>query len=182
MDQTVTLTVLEKNRAPIVSSNPPTLAVKDEPYTYAIKAADPDGHDLRFSLSPATTATGHGPISIDPATGLLTWTPDAPGTYRIQINVVDELGLGVAQIYDVQVLLTASNDRPRFESTPPLTAEAGSEYVYVVQATDPEGRPLTFTPLTTPANARQRHADALARPSANRSRPPLDRAGRAADQ
>ena len=152
VDQTVTLTVLAANRPPVITSAAPTQAVKDKVFTYAIKATDPDGHKLTFSSGAATTAIG---VSIDPTTGLLTWTPGTAGIFRIQINVVDEFNLGVAQIFDVNVLATVPNDPPRITSTPSLLAEQGAVYVYDVNATDPNGDALTYrlvTPSSLPSN------------------------------
>lgn len=53
-------------------------------------------------------------MTVAATTGLLTRTPKATGTYRIRIDAADALGLGGAQIYDVQVLWTAPNDPPIF--------------------------------------------------------------------
>ena len=123
VDQSVTLTVRATNRPPTISSSPKTQAVKDKPYTYAIHATDSDGQSLHYALGSSTTATGN--ITVNPTYGFLTWTPGTVGTYRIQINVIDELGLGVAQVFDVEVLATAPNDPPRITSAPSFSAEAG---------------------------------------------------------
>ena len=126
--------------------------MKDKPYTYAIHATDPDGQSLHYALGSSTTATGN--ITVNPTNGFLTWTPGTVGTYRIQINVIDELGLGVAQVFDVEVLATAPNDPPRITSAPSFSAEAGVEYVYDVNAVDPEGLTPTYqllTPATLPS-------------------------------
>ena len=99
-----------------------------------------------------TTAVG---VSIDATTGLLTWTPATTGTFRIQINVVDEFNLGVAQIFDVNVLASVPNNAPRITSTPSLLAEQGAVYSYDVNATDPDGNTLTYrlvTPSSLPSN------------------------------
>ncbi|MFN6161464.1 MAG: putative Ig domain-containing protein, partial [Planctomycetota bacterium] len=153
-EQSANLNVIATNRQPVISSQPSTQAVKDKPYAYAVEASDPDGHKLTFSLGAATNASGGG-LAIDANTGLLSWNPHTAGVFRIQINVVDELGMGVSQIYDVNVALTPPNNAPRITTTPALEAEVNTLYTYDANATDPDGDTVTFRlvePATLPPN------------------------------
>tara|TARA_E500000305_G_scaffold36763_3_gene28012 strand:+ start:86 stop:17857 length:17772 start_codon:yes stop_codon:yes gene_type:complete len=134
VDQTVTLTVRSVNRPPMITSRPPTQLVINDSYDYTVLANDPDGNTLTYSLGDQTTATG---ITINSATGEIDWTPTTAGTYRIHVNVFDEYGLGVAQLYDVEVLGAPPNFAPYITTRPAVEAEAGALYTYDVDAFDP---------------------------------------------
>jgi hypothetical protein len=58
-----------------------------------IVASDPDGDDLTFSKI-------SGPGSIDPVTGVLTYTPDTSGVYSFVISVSDETASDTANFTD----------------------------------------------------------------------------------
>lgn len=80
--------IMIANRPPEITSTPPT-AVSNI-YTYEVKAADPDGDNLTYSLE-----AGPPGMTIDPATGVVRWDlPQAadvkPGTgYKVKIVVSD---------------------------------------------------------------------------------------------
>ena len=139
-EQLVTLTVAGANRPPVIESDPPVIAVRNELYDYTIRASDPDGHRLTYSLAPNSEILASDPnVDFDPTTGRLQWTPDALGVFYVQINVVDEFGMGVGQGYRVQVLATAPNAAPRITSSipEPLMAEVGQAFALTVTADDP---------------------------------------------
>ena len=60
------------NQAPNITSTPPTSGTVGIEYQYDVEADDPDGDTLTFSLTSAPTG-----MSIDPASGLISWTPTA---------------------------------------------------------------------------------------------------------
>ena len=142
--QTVTLTVRGANRPPQVVAAPPTIGYIGVQYSYDFDATDPDNHTLTYSLGAATTATGT--IVLNGQTGQFDWTPDTLGVQTIQIDIVDELGMGIAFVYQVDVLAAPSNNPPQITSTPQLFAEVGVQYQYDVEATDPDPNPtITYT-------------------------------------
>ncbi|MFY9222374.1 MAG: putative Ig domain-containing protein [Blastocatellia bacterium] len=59
------------NRTPKISSMPPT-EINGDQYIYQVSAKDPDEDLLRFQL-----VEGPPGMTLDPASGLLTWKPDA---------------------------------------------------------------------------------------------------------
>jgi hypothetical protein len=70
---TVTVTVVQPNRPPVITSTPNTAATVGQPYSYAVQATDPDpGDTLTFSLT--TVPAG---MTINATTGLIQWTPVA---------------------------------------------------------------------------------------------------------
>ncbi|RMF85416.1 MAG: PASTA domain-containing protein, partial [Nitrospirae bacterium] len=71
---TVSFEVLPENAPPRFVGAPKTTATVGFPYLWAVSAADPDGDPLTFAL-----LQGPAGMTLDPATGLLQWTPD-PGS------------------------------------------------------------------------------------------------------
>jgi Ca2+-binding RTX toxin-like protein len=67
-------------------------------YAYDADASDIDGDTLVYSLAEAPAGA-----SIDAATGLVKWTPQAPGQYRFVVRVGDGHGGSAEQAYNVDV-------------------------------------------------------------------------------
>src|SRR6202011_3368138 len=56
------------------------------PVTYAAHAIDPNNHPVSYSL----LGPGNG-ATLDPTTGVLSWTPPGPGTYTFTVAAADSL-------------------------------------------------------------------------------------------
>lgn len=99
---TVRLSV--RNRPPEITSTPGTQATAGRTYQYQAQAADPDGDAVTFSL----TASPAG-MTIDPASGLVGWTPQAAqvGTHPVGVRVEDAWGGFDTQSYDLSVSTVA---------------------------------------------------------------------------
>jgi RHS repeat-associated protein len=137
--QAFTVTVAPGNRAPTIDSTAPTTATVGAPYAYDVEASDPDvGDVLTFSLPLAPAG-----MSIDPASGLIAWTPaagqegDAPVTVRVSdgagafaeqsfVVTVEPAGSGVTDFLRPVVELLAAPD----------TVPVGSPIALTVSATD----------------------------------------------
>jgi hypothetical protein len=95
--QTVTVTVNEANRPPVVTPVADQLARIGEPLSFAVYAQDADipDNDLLFSLEGAVPAGA----AIDPATGQFSWMPVAgqTGTHVFDVVVADN---GVPSLTD----------------------------------------------------------------------------------
>jgi FtsP/CotA-like multicopper oxidase with cupredoxin domain len=127
------------NVAPVITSTPITTAAELVPYRYQVTAADVNGGRLTYTLT--TKPTG---MTIDPNSGLITWTPNsrAAGSPKtVGIRVFDAGGLYSSQVY---TLVVQNNVPPTVLSTPPLTAQVGVEYRYHFQVSDPQG-PITYS-------------------------------------
>ena len=135
------VTVRALNTPPIVTSAAPPTGTRNEPYFYPVRATDADGDVLRFSLE-----TGPAGMTIDPATGLIQWTPTSAevGTNQVTLIVEDGQGGRSGQNFTVVILEAGVNGPPTISSTPSPVATIGSLYQYQVIASDPEREPLTF--------------------------------------
>lgn len=136
------------NRAPTISGTPPTSVVAGTAYTFTPTASDPDGNVLTFSVTnrPAWA-------SFDAATGRLSGTPTAAGTFAsIAISVSD--GTATAALAPFSITVTApagpGNRAPVISGTPPTAATQGMAYVFQPTATDADGNALTFTVANRP--------------------------------
>jgi hypothetical protein len=140
-----TITITDTNRAPVVTSTPPTSTNEDALLTYAVLANDPDGDPVTFAL-----ATGPSGAVINASSGVLTFTPVQAqvGTRAFDILVSDNRGGSVHQVFNLTVINV--NDAPVIASAPVTTATQGAPYAYTVLATDEDGDPLTFSLTTAP--------------------------------
>jgi RHS repeat-associated protein len=153
-DQPYTITVsapAPTNRPPTITSMAPTTATAGTPYTYTATATDPDAGDvLAYSLPTAPAG-----MSINPTTGVITWTPTLAqiGDHDVTVRVTDSGGLSAQQGLSIAVSPPAPvNQPPSITSTAPVTATAGTPYSYAVTATDPDaGDVLTYSLTTAPA-------------------------------
>ena len=77
------------NRAPEVVTVPVIEASVGRPYTYNVDARDPDGDQIRYALM-----AGPAGMAIDPATGVLAWSPTVAdvGSHSVAIRASDERG------------------------------------------------------------------------------------------
>ena len=90
---------LPENRRPEIISAPVLTATVNRTYTYQVEARDPDNDALSFSLEPAPPG-----MAIDPATGLVRWTPREwqAGNHTVVVRVSDGIG-SAAQLFVLQV-------------------------------------------------------------------------------
>ncbi len=72
------------NSPPVITSNPEILAyLNDGDYAYDVEAEDAEGDALIFALAEKPEG-----MSIDSASGLITWTPQT-GDYTVTVTVSD---------------------------------------------------------------------------------------------
>jgi RHS repeat-associated protein len=126
------------NHAPVISSTPGFVADVNTAYTYSVVASDSDGDALNYNLIAAPNG-----MSIDGATGEVTWNAPVLGTHQVVVEVNDGRS-GAAQGYTLTV---RKNLPPVINlSTPPqTTATPGETYKYDIKAYDPNGESLTYT-------------------------------------
>lgn len=78
------LPVIVANRPPEITSIP-SVSVTDNRYVYQVKATDPDGDSITFSLEDPPPG-----MTIDPQTGLIEWElPEEGDSFEIKVMVTD---------------------------------------------------------------------------------------------
>ena len=85
--QSFTIVVVDNNQSPQITSSPVQVVTAGLPYRYDVRATDPEGDPISYSLAGPTGMT------ID-ALGRVTWSPQIAsiGTHRIGITVTDSHG------------------------------------------------------------------------------------------
>jgi RHS repeat-associated protein len=98
--QTYKLAVLETNNAPLITSLPNLSVVVGSPYRYDLKAIDPDGDAIAYTLTNAPEG-----VTLDEL-GRLRWSPLQAdiGAYPIEVTVTDGRGLSTSQTYTLTVI------------------------------------------------------------------------------
>jgi RHS repeat-associated protein len=142
---TVIVSAQPPEQPPTITSTPDFDATVETTYTYQVSATNPENVTLQYSLPLARAG-----MTIDPASGLVQWTPTTGqlGTAEVAVAVAD--GLGGAAVQDFTINVQATNDPPVIKSSPITTATAGAPYEYDVTAVDPDGDALTYTLVTAP--------------------------------
>ena len=145
---TIDVVPVPPNEAPIIQTDPVVLGTAGESYTYDVDAIDPEGATLTYALESAPTG-----MTIDPATGLITWSPTAAdlGEATVTVTSVDPEGALATQTYNLEIRDT--NTAPTFQTDPAidpgLTISAGAFYRYDALATDAEDD-VTYELITGP--------------------------------
>ena len=137
------LVIEHVNAAPSIATDVPArvTAREHELLTLQLAAVDADGDALTWSDDcPA--------FDIDPATGLISFTPDQPqvGSRQVTVTVSDGLG-GVAAV-TFELAVANVNDRPAIASLLPANGTVfreGEAVTLTVTATDEDGDSLSYT-------------------------------------
>jgi hypothetical protein len=134
--------------APRISGTPATSVIVGQTYRFRPTATDADGNTLTFAITNKPDWA-----SFSSTTGELVGTPfsNHTRTYSgIIISVRD--GTSTVSLPAFSLVVKASSNRsPTISGTPASTARVGTAYSFQPTATDPEGRPLTFTIRNKPS-------------------------------
>jgi len=137
------LIVRQVNDAPVFTGPPPGQVAGGMLYEQRLSAADAENDTLVFSLEEAPAG-----MTLEPATGILRWTPSAPGAFRVSVEVSDG---ELASHLNFTLVVTFLNKAPRFVSTPPTEATGGIRYIYIPSAADVDGDRLNFSLAQAPS-------------------------------
>jgi len=125
------------DKEPVITSTPVTTAYVKEPYKYDVEAKDIDTGDI---LTYALTVKPDN-MTIDPKTGLITWTPAVAqfGNQSVTVTVSDGKAL-VSQTFMIKVLkgTVFYNHKPEITAIPDRTVVAGDKLDLDVKAQDPD--------------------------------------------
>jgi RHS repeat-associated protein len=149
------------NRLPAIVSQPVTAATLNQVYRYDVRATDPDGHAITYSLGSAPAG-----MRIETTTGRLLWQPATVPSAPVQVVVVatDERQGRAEQAFTIQVYATP-NRAPVITSRPDLALSPGTPWQYTVNATDADGDALTVVWNRVPAGMAPSGADATWTPT-----------------
>ena len=141
--QTFTLSVVQPaatSQPPVITSRPIGPALKNQLWTYAVTATDPDGDVITYRLGQSPAG-----MSIDRNTGMVTWTPTTitNGTI-VEVVAEDARGAWSIQSFDLPVIDRLNNAAPIFTSIPTGPASIGQAWSYAVAAFDPDGDTITY--------------------------------------
>ncbi|MEM7282430.1 MAG: putative Ig domain-containing protein, partial [Pseudomonadota bacterium] len=134
---------------PTIISSPITTGSLNTAYAYLAEATDPDvGDVLTFSLIEAPAG-----MSIDGATGLISWTPDVTGAADVILEVEDSTGLTDSQIYLILVNNGSGDQPPTLAPIADQTTVIGSPVTVTAMGNDPEAEVLRYTLNSGPQGA-----------------------------
>jgi len=142
--QNYLLSVINVNKAPVITSIPIMSVSEEQQYSYQVIATDDDGDELTYSI------TGPLWLSIDSSTGLITGTAlevVLDTDFSVTITVSDGEDLG-SQNYVLTVINI--NKIPVITSTPITEVNENQNYVYQVIATDDDGDNIIYNLTTMP--------------------------------
>jgi len=130
----------QPNRPPVFVSNPVVSGNLNNEYRYDADATDADNDNLTYSVINAPNG-----LVINQNTGVVTFTPTVSGATEITLQVDDGKGGIATQVYALLVLEEETdNYAPVIISEPILKASTSQNYVYDVNAIDPDEDNLTW--------------------------------------
>ena len=139
-----TVTVVNTNDAPTITSTGVTAVDEDSLYSYSITTADVDVGDtmaITFSVSNApSTQTNFLSITDNgDGTATLSGTPvnEDVGSHVVVVTATDGAGSTATETFTIVVADT--NDAPTITSTHITSVDEDSAYSYTITATDPDG-------------------------------------------
>jgi hypothetical protein len=148
VDHIRSFAVAGQNHEPVFKNEPVTVGVIGVTYGYGVEVVDEDGDILEYSLP-----EGPDGMTIDPATGLITWTPgkDQIGDHEVVIEVSDGT-VQLQQRFSVAVKAALSmNNKPVIKNLPDATIRVGTPFELVIKATDADpGDVLRFSIVSGP--------------------------------
>ena len=136
-----------ENQPPRITSTSITAAVVETAYSYQVQAVDPEGGNVGYELASAPNG-----MRIDAVTGQIDWipSPSQAGLHSVSVRVLDPLGAYATQSWQISVT-DQPNGTPEILSLPETLATVGTEYLYQVQAVDPDGDPLAYRLVYAPS-------------------------------
>jgi hypothetical protein len=132
-----------KNLPPQITSSPPIQAYVGQPYTYQVRAQDPEGDRIYFSLDRYPAG-----MTIVERSGLINWTPpeaEADQTVSVVVSAKDNRTQS-SQYFGLKVSRPPSNENhpPVVVGTDMTNATQDELYFYDMTAGDIDGDVLTF--------------------------------------
>jgi Putative Ig domain/FG-GAP repeat len=146
-EETVTITVTNVNRAPVLDSIGNRSGAEAEEMSFSITASDVDSDGLTYSGTDLPAGA-----SLDPATGEFRWTPsyDDAGGHEVTFEVTDGTEPDSETIL---IVVDNTNRTPELAAIGDKAVAEGGDLSFELGATDPDGDPLTFSASNLPPGA-----------------------------
>ncbi len=141
---TFVLEILDINNPPILDPIGNRIIKINKTFSLKVNATDLDTGDT-LTLSDNTTL-----FEINPSTGLIEFTPNESqaGVYTINISVTDDATIPKID-YEIVVFTVTQNRAPVIDPIGNQSATEDLEFNLTINASDPDGDPLTFSDNTT---------------------------------
>ncbi|XHL99163.1 MAG: putative Ig domain-containing protein [Microcoleus anatoxicus] len=131
------------NLPPTITSTPAFTASPGRAYSYKVQATDADGTISQYQLLQSPTG-----MTINSATGAITWNNPVAGNHQVVVGAVDNSGTGAAQGFE---LISRANSAAVVPTIPIQSVSPGASYRYDLKATDSNGDLLTFALIQSPS-------------------------------
>jgi large repetitive protein len=145
---TVNITVTQENDAPILAAIGARSVAAPGTLSFTPSASDAEGDAMSWSATGLPSGA-----SIDPATGLFTWSTShaQAGDHDVTINVQDTHGASDSET--VTITVTSGNVAPVLAAIGNKTVVEGQTLSFTATATDSDSATLTWTATGLPAGA-----------------------------
>ncbi len=145
---TIRITARATDTAPIFASASESATVAEgQTLTLPVTATKEEGDELTY-----TSANLPAGATLDPATGVLSWTPQAgqAGSYTVQVTAGDG---SMSSTETVNITVTHTDFVPEFVPLLPQYAREGAPVQFTVVADDVDGAPLLYDLVNPPPGA-----------------------------
>ncbi len=142
--ETITITVGEVNAAPELAAIGTQNINEGSELTFTASATDPDLDSEGAALNTLTFSLDEGAptgASIDPTSGVFTWTPSedqGPGTYTVTVRVTDDGTPALDDFETITITVGEVNAAPELAAIGTQNINEGSELTFTASATDPD--------------------------------------------
>lgn len=130
--------VVGGNQSPVLTPIQPLSVAEQSLLTFTVTATDPDaGQTLTYSLG---VGAPNG-ASIDPGTGVFTWTPSedqGPGAYGFALRVTDSGTPARSAVQQLSITVTEVNRAPVLEAISDQVINEGAKYTFTAAVNDPD--------------------------------------------
>lgn len=134
------------NTPPVLDSIDNRTVIQGEMLTFTAAASDVEAppQSIAFSLDPGAPDGA----SIDPVSGVFSWTPDAaqlPGDYPVIVRVTDNGAPPLSDARSFMITVQESNRPPTADAGGPYTVAEGGSVQLKASGSDPDRDPLTYS-------------------------------------
>ncbi len=135
--RSVRITVNEVNNPPELVQPSPQAVDEGATLTLALAGSDPEGAALRYSL----VGTFPAGLSLDPVSGVLSWTPtelQGPGSYPLVVKLTEQTAEQLSVQRTFSVAVREVNQPPVLPPLGDFTVQEGETVSFVASASDPD--------------------------------------------